>query len=79
MSTLDKLNDDELVTQTHKLASSLSYYNAAEGDSWRDEETARDKCLADFKAAIKEMRQRGLAFENKNYLIARTCYADDDL
>ena len=66
---LESLPDDDLILHTHKLASDLSYYNAAEGNSWDEEETQRDICRAKYRAARAEMDKRGLEFVNKNYLI----------
>lgn len=66
---LEAMSDDDLTAHTHKMASDLSYYNAAEGNSWSQEETQRDICQIKFRAARDEMKRRGLAFENKNYLI----------
>ena len=66
---IESYMDDDLIERTHKLASDLSYYNAAEGNSWDNEETERYMCRAMFREARDEMAKRGLEFVNKNYLI----------
>lgn len=60
--------DSELVELSHQLASSVSYYNAAEGD-WGKETAARNECKDKFYKVRAEMRERGLEFVNKGYLL----------
>ena len=62
------LTDEELISKTHKLASSMSYYNAAEGN-WNQERVQREACAAELQEALVEMRERGLEFENRGYLL----------
>jgi hypothetical protein len=62
------LTDEELIAKTHKLASSMSYYNAAEGN-WNQERIPREACAAELQEALVEMRERGLEFENRGYLL----------
>lgn len=65
---MKNLTDEELVTKTHKLASSMSYYNAAEGN-WSQERIPREACAAELQEALVEMRARGIEFENRGYLL----------
>lgn len=62
------LTNDELIAKTHALASSMSYYNAAEGN-WERERVARESCARELQEAFVEMRARGLEFENRGYLL----------
>lgn len=62
------LTDEELIAKTHKLASSMSYYNAAEGN-WSQERVQREACAAELQEALVEMRARGIEFENRGYLL----------
>jgi len=62
------LTNEELVAKTHKLASSMSYYNAAEGN-WSQERVQREACAAELQEALVEMRARGIEFENRGYLL----------
>lgn len=63
-----RMTDDALLEEVHRLARNVSYYNAAEGN-WRQEETARKACQAEFWACMVELKIRGLEFENKGYLL----------
>lgn len=68
MKTYADMTNEQLITETHRLASSLSYYNAAEGN-WSRERDAREACQRDFYAAYAEMKSRNIEFENKGYLL----------
>ena len=68
MTDLKLLTDEQLIEETHRLAVSVSYYNAAEGN-WSAETEARNATKRAFWAAQEEMDARGLKFENKGYLI----------
>lgn len=68
MTDITTLSDEALIEETHRLAVSVSYYNAAEGN-WSQEAEARNAVKREFWAAQDEMRNRGLEFENKGYLL----------
>lgn len=68
MSNFKTLTDHELTEAAHDLARRVSYYNAAEGN-WSQERVAREAVVGEFRAALKEMNERGLVFENKGYLL----------
>lgn len=42
------MTNEELIEQLEKAASNLSYFNAAEGDSWNKEREARLTAYAEF-------------------------------
>ena len=62
------LTDEQLIEETHRLARSVSYYNAAEGN-WSQETEARNATKKEFWAALDEMATREIEFENKGYLL----------
>lgn len=62
------LSDETLLEEVHRLARSVSYYNAAEGN-WRREETDRRACQAEFRTCRVELEARGIEFENNGYLL----------
>ena len=65
----DKMTDKELTAFTHKAASDLSYHNAAEGQAYFDEAPQADEARHRYKLGRAAMEERGLAWENKGYLI----------
>lgn len=65
---IKSLSDDQLLSETHRLARAVSYYEAAEGN-WRAETAARNKTKAEFSEARREMELREIEFENKGYLL----------
>ena len=66
---LSQMTDAELKEFTHKMASDVSYHNAAEGQAYFDEGPARDIAFRKYKAGREAMKERGLEWVNKNYLI----------
>lgn len=68
MVDIKTLNDEALIEETHRLARSMSYYNAAEGN-WSAERAEREACKKEFWAARSEMDSRNLVFENIGYLL----------
>jgi hypothetical protein len=62
------LSNEKLTEEVHRLASAVSYYNAAEGN-WYMETAARNACQAQFRAAMNELESRGIEFENRGYLL----------
>lgn len=62
------MTDEVLLDEVHRLAVSVSYYNAAEGN-WSSETEARNEVKGKFWAAQEELKRRGIEFENKGYLI----------
>jgi len=76
MTDLKLLTDEQLIEETHRLARSVSYYNAAEGNwslwlqlNWSQETADRNAVKAEFWAALDEMAVRDLEFVNKGYLL----------
>lgn len=64
-----ELNADELYEVFHKTAMELSFFNAAEGQSWYGEATQRNVCQAEYKEICQEYKDRGLDIPKGNYLI----------
>lgn len=62
------MTDEMLLDEVHKLASSVSYYNAAEGN-WSSETVARNDANYKFRSARTELDRRGIQFENRGYLL----------
>ena len=61
--------DDELKELYHNTAMELSYFNAAEGQSWYAESTARSICQKVYKELCSEFKFRGIDLPSGNYLI----------
>jgi len=64
-----ELNEDALYEVFHKTAMDLSYFNAAEGGSRREEAFKRGVCQATYKEICQEYKNRGLEIPKGNYLI----------
>lgn len=62
------MTDEMLLDEVHRLAISVSYYNAAEGN-WSSETEAREATKTRFRAAQNELDRRGILFENRGYLL----------
>ena len=63
------MNDQELLDLYVKEANNLSYYNAAEGQSYSQEATARGQCRARYLEVKKQILDRGLELPKGNFLI----------
>lgn len=61
--------DDEIKELYHKTAMELSYFNAAEGQSWYAESAARSICQKVYKELCAEFKFRGIEVPKGNYLI----------
>lgn len=61
--------DEEIKELYHKVAMELSYFNAAEGQSWYAESAARQICQGVYKELCSEFKLRGLDIPKGNYLI----------
>ena len=62
------LSDETLLKEAHRLASAVSYYNAAEGN-WSQETVARNACKEEFRKCMFELDSRGIEFEDRGYLL----------
>lgn len=62
------MTDEMLLDEVHRLAVSVSYYNAAEGN-WSAETAARNEVKGKFNLARDELNRRGIDFVNKGYLL----------
>jgi len=62
------MTDEMLLDEVHRLAVSVSYYNAAEGN-WSQETEARNEAKSKFWSAQEELTRRKIPFEDKGYLL----------
>ena len=61
MSTpVNEPSNESLIQELHDAANDLSYYNAAEGDTYRYEATARSQAQKRWNALVNEAIQRGI-------------------
>jgi hypothetical protein len=65
------LNDSGLLHLAHDLANRVSYYEAAEGESYRKEREERELAKTNFRKVVGAARQRGLEFSaaGKGYML----------
>lgn len=61
--------DEEITTLYHKVARELSFYNAAEGQSWYSESLARSACQKVYRELCEEFKSRNLQIPQGDYLI----------
>ena len=72
MSTnMNNASNESLLQALHDAASDLSYYNAAEGDTYRYESGARSAAQKRWNALVNEAIQRGIYNKQDfaNYLV----------
>ena len=67
MTFEDKTNE-EMVELYKKQANKMSFYYAAEGQSWYAEATERQVCQSELKAIREEFVARSLDFPEGNWL-----------
>lgn len=65
----NEYTEEEIINLYHKVASELSFFNAAEGGSWGEETIARQACSKVYKELCAEFSSRGLTKPIGNYLI----------
>ena len=53
-------SNESLIQALHDAAADLSYYNAAEGDTYRWETGARSKARARWSELVEEAKVRGI-------------------
>jgi cytidylate kinase len=63
------LDNDGLAHLAHDLANRVSYYNAAEGDSYRQEAVERELAKTNFRKVVRALYDRGIKFDTKGYLL----------
>lgn len=66
--TFENTTDDELITLWHKQAREMSFYAAAEGESWYKERPMREACSAEFRRINEELKRREIEQPKGNYL-----------
>ena len=67
--TFETISDEQLVALYHKQAREMSFYNAAEGQSWYSEANARVACSAEFRKINEELKRRDIPTPQGNYLV----------
>jgi len=68
MTDFRELTDEQVLEEAHRLARSVSYYNAAEGN-WDRERREREACRREFDTVMREVYNRNMEFVNKGYLL----------
>lgn len=63
------MTDQELLDLYVKEANNLSYYNAADGASFRQEAVARNACKTRFQEVARQVIDRGLELPKGDFLI----------
>lgn len=63
------MTNQELFDLYVKESNNLSYYNAAEGQSYNQEAAARSECRARYLAVKKQILDLGLELPKGNFLI----------
>lgn len=67
--TFEGTTDEELIELYHKQAREMSFFNAAEGESWYRERLARESCKAELAMIAEEIYARGLDIPKGQYLV----------
>lgn len=67
--TFENITDEELITSYHKQAREMSFYSAAEGESWYKERPMREACSAEFKKINEELKRRDIPIPQGQYLL----------
>lgn len=67
--TFESTTDDELTQLWHKQAREMSFYAAAEGESWYRERPLRESCSAEFRKINEELKRRDIPIPQGNYLV----------
>lgn len=67
--TFENTTDEELTALYHKQARELSFYQAAEGESWYKERPMREACSAEFRKINEELKRRGIEQPKGDYLV----------
>lgn len=66
--SFEQKTNDELIELYKKHANTMSYLNAAEGQSWYAEATERQACQSELKAIREEFVARNLDLPQGNWL-----------
>ena len=61
--------NEEITSLYHKIATELSYMNAAEGQAWRMQSIARNDCQKKYQEICNEFKIRSLPIPQGDYLI----------
>lgn len=66
--SFEQKTDEELIGLYKKQANTMSYLNAAEGQSWYAEATERQACQSELKAIREEFVARNFDLPQGNWL-----------
>lgn len=64
-----ELSDEALIEAYKAKADDMSFFSAAEGQSWYQEAVARGKCQVEFTKISEELKSRGIPIPKGNWLI----------
>ena len=64
----ENITDEQLITLYHKQAREMSFFNAAEGESWYRERPTRESCKKELASITEEIYARGMDLPKGNYL-----------
>ena len=67
--SFEQKTNDELIELYKKQANTMSYLNAAEGQSWYAEATERQACQSELKAIREEFIARSLDLPQGDWLM----------
>ena len=67
--SFEQKTNDELIELYKKHANTMSYLNAAEGQSWYAEATERQACQSELKAIREEFVARSLDLPQGSWLL----------
>ena len=67
--SFEQKTNDELIELYKKQANTMSYLNAAEGQSWYAEATERQACQSELKAIREEFVARSLDLPQGSWLL----------
>lgn len=66
--SIEAITDEAIIELWYKQAREMSYYAAAEGESWYKERPMREACSAEFRKINEELKRRDLPRPQGNYL-----------
>lgn len=69
MENFQQLSDSALLAEINHLGNKVSYYECAEGTSYREEAPLRMAAKASFYSALAVARERGLVVETAGFLL----------
>lgn len=68
-NSINLMSDEQLLEAYKAKADDMSYFNAADGQSWYQEAAARGKCQEEFAKISEEIKKRGMVLPSGSWLI----------